>query len=211
MKRATNPAHPSFQVVHLAQALGMTAYLTAAVYARTWEKPGEKEEDDPYVNPETTRYPLTKIEVNEGMNMVMEMQMRRVAEQYPANVPYELAVDRRLDIPAGEDAWGYPEWRHVWLACFDGFGQPDGRHFQALLDDLSKMFPGKKLYVYNTGSSYHGYVNTVLDRMAHYEMHDMMVQHPKVVDQKWLSLGGGLRWTAGYRRPEPKLTRWYNL
>jgi hypothetical protein len=191
----------------------MTMYITGDVYARTWEGPEEEddEDEDQYTKADTTRYPLGRVEVSAGMNTALEHKQRAVAQQYPASVGYEVAVHRRLMTPAGVDTWGLEHWRHIWLAAFDGKGEPKGRHFEALLKDLTKMFPDKRLYVYDTGSSYHGYINTTLDQMALHELDYLLCQHDRAVDVPWLERGGGLRWTKGYRRPEPKLSGWHNL
>jgi hypothetical protein len=119
------------------------------------------------------------------------------------------------------DTWGKSR---LYLPLIDfapgarGIGlDPPGRVANAFWAGLAERFPGKRMYVFDSGNGYHGLVESLMDVYTYRSWNDFL-REQEVVDQKWLSralkapYGGVLRVTTGRdNRPEPKLCRWVNL
>lgn len=91
------------------------------------------------------------------------------------------------------------------------------RFTYAFWKDITAKYPRKKLYLFNTGSSYHGVLDCLMDIHEIYNWFTFLIFHQEVVDQKWVKFAetydhmGVLRTTSGLTRPEPKLWKWVNL
>jgi len=83
------------------------------------------------------------------------------------------------------------------------------------LSKLLKPFSGNKIYIYDSGNSYHGILDKILD-FKDYKSWLSLLKDSDFVDQKWLEMATNnyfgnfqqvLRTTSGLNRPEPKFSR----
>lgn len=217
MQRTITAAHPAYQVYNLVLMAGMVgkAELYSYLYDRKWEA-DDWGDDDPYAAPMDDKIGLPNVAVDEGMMHALDRLMGEHQDKMPARSKWELAIYPTIRVMAGKDAWGGIRWHQLHLACWDGNGSPSGRHFEAIMDECSQMFPGKTVYIYYSGHSYHAYINTLIDSHGNdiWTFRDMLNQHTGDggADGKWIERGGGLRWSeGGGNRPAPYLKKWYTL
>lgn len=83
--------------------------------------------------------------------------------------------------------------------------------------DISALYPGEKLYVFDTGTNkQHGYLSNVFDEHGHEIWLEFLTNHKDTVNQSWVSRasrnthGGILRWTPKSMRAIV-LNKWVNL
>lgn len=110
-------------------------------------------------------------------------------------------------------------YNHAYLAMIDfnpGLNSQN-RHVLSFWKDMEKTFPGRRVYLFDSGNAHHGMMDTLFDTNSHRDWMDFLRRHQEVVDQKWVQFashhdhGGVIRMTAGTRRPQPRLWKWVNL
>lgn len=93
------------------------------------------------------------------------------------------------------------------------------REVKEFWDAISQKYPGKKLYLFESGSAHHGYMNCLMDKNTNPNWWSFLTKH-KIVDQSWVDRSFDLvsrhyhqviRTTASPIRPEPKFWKWVNL
>jgi hypothetical protein len=133
------------------------------------------------------------------------------------DTPYEEAG---LYSGFGERSNGFISPPRTWMAFIDFAPKPElfsSRAADAFWRDVERFAPKKRVYVFDSGNSYHGFLTATLDYRGLSEWHSLLGRHPKVVDQGWLDKsratlwGGVLRVTAGRPGPVPRLKQWVNL
>ncbi len=132
----------------------------------------------------------------------------------------ELGLQNNFFTPDG--GWGIRR-DHVELPFIDFKGREllsGTRHDSQFWDFLKKKFPGKKIYIFDSGNSYHGIVECALDSDTWYSWkvdlenfcHQVQDEDRPVVDTAWVGHGANiLRFSSGLQRPQPYLKCWINL
>jgi hypothetical protein len=231
MRREITAAHPAFQVLDIARRkcpAGMR--VKGLLYNRFYE--GEvsrlQEEADHYDDihsfGDRAKRKLGWFLADDSMLMCMDRAALDMRERLingmdhlekECLVPdWDIAIHRSVAVIQRYDSFSGAEQTGVaYLPCFDGEGEPRGRHFEELVSRLSGVFQGqeRKLYIYNSGNSYHGYVDTLLDWTENKPFLGALKDN-KSVDQRWLNNGHHyIRWNAANGRIEPKLIGWHYL
>jgi hypothetical protein len=101
-----------------------------------------------------------------------------------------------------------------------GIGDSSGsdRYSNAFWEELARLYPNRRFYVFDSGNSFHGLLCAVLSLQEKMQWSSFLWRHrERITDEKWITrsnhedFGGVLRITAGKTRPVPRLKRWVNL
>lgn len=131
----------------------------------------------------------------------------------------EVGIGMRVTPVIYPDVWSSTRDETMYLSMIDfnpGLDKSN-RHTLSFWEAMEGRYPGKKLYLFNSGNAHHALMNTLMDECGHAEWMQFLSQHEEVVDQKWVkfagqhSHGGVIRTTSGRYRPQPKLWKWVNL
>ena len=218
-----NSSHPAYQLLHLVQKYDAVeggrhrAWLNVYMYCRHWEHQlqdhrkdwgsGDAPDDQEY-------WWMYDHHIDTGLMIQLERSYDTVLKHYKHQIEgdLEMAIDHKVRFTNkyGDSTWS--STRDMYWPFFDGLGQPEGHWYDKMLKKMSEFFPGRTLYIFNSGRSYHGYINTLVEPRDWYSFRQMLTHHDRTIDQAWVERGGGLRWNKTQKRNKmPTLIKWHQL
>lgn len=192
--------HPAFQLRHMS----INGPCQISVECFNWKRNGNSSGYS-YGYGQNNNSHKGKYNLSYGMNIVDFLE-------------HGLLKDEEGGISTCVDAHAYGQTKMMYLPAFDFSGKVlsdlgktsiRGKQLDELFAELSGMFSGNRLYIYDTGNSCHGYIPDLMEANDYYLYAEILRKADLVVDQKWMAMGGMcLRWTKGSgNRCRPTLKR----